>query len=259
MTNSQEVPSPPPVFPFHAGYEPLAVEETSAGETAPVERTGVPGQIGHQPIPVLAIAAQHLYMPFAELATLPPSQLLQELLGRVLVGGIGRLFFQRTPQLGRILWSQNGILQSALEGLDLMLFQSVLNELKALLQLPPMPLLKSRQFEVERLYGQTRLLLRLHLITGKLGEEATLQVLRGTALKFHQQQQLTTLSMDAVNLARQLQLKVSEIRIRAASNAQLQREQLEALPTLEQLVNNLQLQLQELRRLQTHPLDRPNP
>jgi hypothetical protein len=37
-------------------------------------------------------------------------------LGRVLIGGIGRLYFERQSEQGRILWSQDGVLQSVLEG-----------------------------------------------------------------------------------------------------------------------------------------------
>jgi type II secretory ATPase GspE/PulE/Tfp pilus assembly ATPase PilB-like protein len=164
----------------------------------------------------------------------------------VLAGGIGRLYFERQQQQGRILWSQNGVLQSVLEDLPLSAFQGIVNELKRLTNLPLTTVEEPKQVELERLYQEHRLLLRLRVMPGVHGEEATLQVLRGAALKFYQQQQLTRLSRDAVGIAQQLRHKLNELRERVNVNPSLNSNQVEALVTLNQLLENLDQQMKVL-------------
>lgn len=184
--------------------------------------------------------------PIATLAALSPQCLLQELLGRVLATGIGRLYFERHyPQLGRILWSQNGVVQCVLEDIPASVFQEVIDELKQLLHVPVTPVQQPTQVEIERQYQKNRLLLRLTVTPAAFGEEATLQVLRGTALKFYQQQQLSHLSRDALSIAQQLQSKLTEMQKRAAP--QLSRSELEALPALNELLERLNAQIEKLQ------------
>ncbi len=156
--------------------------------------------------------------PLSELGGLPPRSLMQELLQRAIEGGIGRLYFDRPePDRARILCSRDGILQAALDPLPPSTFQGVIDELKLLANLPLLPPVgKARQVEIERIYRSELLLLRLRIAPGRLGEEATLQVLRGAALKFHQRQQLAKLSQDAIDLTRQLQKKLAEMQVRAS-------------------------------------------
>lgn len=194
-------------------------------------------------LPEIEIQTNHLAEPVEVLAALSPQELLQELLGRVLYAGIGRLYFERQAHYGRVLWSQNGVLQSVLDRLEPDLFQGVLNELKHMTNLPMLTVQKPKQVEVERLYQQTRLLLRFKLMPTEHGEEATLQVLRGAALKFHQQQQIANLERDALTIAKQLQTKVSEIRDRARLEPGLNGAKLEALPALNQLLKHIEEQL----------------
>lgn len=201
-------------------------------------------------LPALKIQASHLNESLETLTALPAGQILQELLGRVLTGGIGRLYFQRLPDRGRILWSQNGIPQSILENLSLEKLQAVINELKALTHMPQVAVQKPKQVEIERQYQRQRLLLRLRLMPGKHGEEATLQVLRGAALKFYQQQQLTNLSRDALTIAQELQAKVDELQARTHSYPTLSPEQLKLLPALNEVIKNVEHQLELLRAIQ---------
>ncbi|MBE9050928.1 pilus assembly protein PilB [Nostocales cyanobacterium LEGE 11386] len=195
---------------------------------------------------VLQVQVPEQFSPMEILATLPPKKLLQELLGRVLGGGIGRLYLERQPYEGRILWSDNGVLQSILENLPLSVFQGVLNELKRFASLPVSKLAEPKQIEKECLYQQNRLLLRLRVMPGIYGEEATLQVLRGAALKFYQQQQLTRLSRDALGISQQLSFKLHELQQRLLLNPVMKSEQLEAVVTLNQLVTNLDQQIKIL-------------
>ncbi len=191
---------------------------------------------------VLDVESLHLSSPIEVLATLPAPQLLQELLGRVLLDGIGRLFFERHQSQGRILWSQDGVLKSMLEGIDIVLFQEVIDELKRLTDMPVCPVEQPKQVEVERIYQKTHLLLRLRVMAVGGKEEATLQVLRGAALRFYQQQQLSNLSRDALRLAEELQRKVNQIRDRT----RLSPLPLEGLPALEQVVRNVDDQIEAL-------------
>jgi hypothetical protein len=195
-------------------------------------------------VPPLVIQAQHLADPVEILATLPPPMLLQELLARVLVGGIGRLYFECHLQHGRVLWSQDGILQSILDSLPLPSFHQLLQELKEIAHASPSP--SPQQVEIERLYDRSRVLLRFRFMVGKYGEEATLQVLRGAALRFHQKQQLSTLKRDALGIAKQLQTKLNEIRDRAYAEPGLAAARFEALPGLNQLLQTIEDQLNEL-------------
>ncbi len=192
---------------------------------------------------VLQLQVPELFNPIEMLPTLPPKKLLQELLGRVLGGGIGRLYLERQPYEGRILWSDNGVLQSVLENLPLSVFQGVLNELKRFAALPVTRFAEPKQVEKECLYQQNRLLLRLRVMPGMYGEEATLQVLRGAALKFYQQQQLAGLSRDALGISQQLSFKLRELHQRLLLNPNPKSEQIEALTTLNQLVDNLEQQI----------------
>ncbi|HEY9674132.1 MAG TPA: hypothetical protein V6D11_22020 [Waterburya sp.] len=211
--------------------------------------TSVPKiSLSDETVPPLVVTALHLSRPIEYIGTLAAPQLLQELLGRVLIGGIGRLYFERQSEHGRLLWSQDGVLQSVLEGLSLSVFQGLIIELKHIFNLPSLPVVQPKQIEVERRYQQECLLLRLRVMPGTYGEEATLQVLRGVALKFYQRQQIEKLGQDALRLAQQLQRKLYEIRDRSYRYPL----PLETLPALNQQLRGLDEQLEALAELQTH-------
>jgi type II secretory ATPase GspE/PulE/Tfp pilus assembly ATPase PilB-like protein len=228
----------------------LSTEQKEAEIASPDQETTSTSEASPstEALPLLEVRALYLSRPIEVLATIPPSQLLQELLGRVLIGGIGRLYFERQPNQGRILWSQDGVLQSVLEGLTLQAFQGVIVELKRLVNLPLLPVMQPKQVEIERRYQQECLLLRLRVMPGTHGEEATLQVLRGVALKFYQRQQLEKLGQEALKLAQQLQRKLNEIRLRAHNNP----VPLEALPALSQMLQGLDKQMEALAKLQVN-------
>ncbi|HEY9635424.1 MAG TPA: hypothetical protein V6D14_18615 [Coleofasciculaceae cyanobacterium] len=227
---------------------PLAEQQTVGVVPSDIEGTSVSDVFpSSEAVPLLEVNALYLSRPIEFLATLAAPQLLQELLGRVLVGGIGRLYFERQPQQGRILWSQDGVLQSVLEGLTLRSFQGVILELKRLVRMSMLPVTQPKQVEIERRYQQEDLLLRLRVMPGTHGEEATLQVLRGVALKFYQRQQLEKLGQDALALAQQLQRKLNEIRDRSSRHP----IPLDALPALNQMLRRLDQQMEALTDLQT--------
>ncbi len=211
-------------------------------------------QKGSTPIPTqtlrrLEIHPTHLSDPPEVLAALSPKDLLQELLARILDWGIGRLYLERQSHQGRILWSQNGAVQAVLNDLELSKFEGVICELKALTESSTNLVQKTKQVEVERLYQNQRLLLRLRLIPGKHGEEATLQVLRGAALKFYKQQQLVSLEQEAMGFAQQLQNKINELYIHSHSQSILLPENLNTLPELMRSLKRMEHQLHELQSL----------
>lgn len=235
-TNPAPPTSPPKAETLLSRREP-SMPARERFKPAGAEVSPTPTQLS-----VLNVEALHLSSPVEVLATLPAPQLLQELLARVLLDGIGRLFFERNQSQGRILWSQDGVLKSVLEGIDIVLFQEVIDELKRLTDMPVCPVEQPKQVEVERIYQETHLLLRLRVMAVDGKEEATLQVLRGAALRFYQQQQLSTLSRDALRLAEELQRKVNEIRDRT----RLSPMPLEGLPALEKVIRNLDDQIEAL-------------
>lgn len=197
-------------------------------------------------VPQLDIQANYLSSPIDVLATLPAQEMLHELLARVLVGGIGRLYFECHPQYGRVLWSQDGVLQSVVDKLPLAVFNQLLTELKRVAELPLTALSKPQNAEIERLYDRNRVLLRFRFMPNQYGEEATLQVLRGAALRFYQRQQLSKLKRDALGIAKQLQTKLNEIRDRAYAEPGLAAARFEALPALNELLHNLEEQIDHL-------------
>ncbi|MBW4434086.1 MAG: pilus assembly protein PilB [Pelatocladus maniniholoensis HA4357-MV3] len=197
-------------------------------------------------LPILSVPTAEEFSPVETLLTLPPKKLLEELLGRVLAGGIGRLYLERLPYTGRILWSENGVLQSVLEKVPLSVFQGVMNELKRFGSLPVITLAEPKQVERECLYQQDRLLLRLRVMPGMYGEEATLQVLRGAALKFYQQQQLTRLSRDALSISQQLSYKLHELQERILVSRNVNSSQIESFNALNNLLQNLDQHIKKL-------------
>ena len=236
--NAQPSPAtvqPPPIPSIPKPKHSKASPPADLNAPAEVSPTSSPQQ-------VLEVKALHLSSPVEVLVTLPAPQLLQELLARVLLEGIGRLFFERQQLQGRILWSQDGVLKSIVEGIEPLLFQDVIDELKRLTEMPAGRVEQPKQVEVERIYRKTHLLLRLRVVPANGGEEATLQVLRGAALRFYQKQQLSNLSRDALRLAEELQRKVNEIRDRT----RLVPLPLESLPALEEVVRNVEDQIEAL-------------
>ncbi|MBE9013440.1 hypothetical protein IQ250_24925 [Pseudanabaenaceae cyanobacterium LEGE 13415] len=205
----------------------------------------------HSALPELTISTRYRDEPIALISQLPPSRLIQELLGRVLGNGIGRLFFERQEKHGRILWSQNGVLQSAIESVPLSKFQALLDELKQLTHLPLTPVTQVQQVEIERSYQRDRVLLRLRIMPSPTGEHATLQVLRGAALKFYQKQQLTSLSRDALGIAQKLQQKMDELHSHTQTATPLIVDQLQpdVVPALNQVLQIVEQQLTELKQI----------
>lgn len=182
-----------------------------------------------------------------------PRTLLQNLLLRVLEQGIGRLYFERQDRHGKILWSQSGVLQSITDNIPESQFQAVIDELKEMNHLPVVAANQPYQVELERIYRRERVLLRLRFMPTPRGEEATLQVLRGAALRFYQHQQLARLGRDALTIAQALRRKVNELRDRTHTLQKVPTDQVEMLPVLSQMLVQIERQLDEMQQDQSEP------
>ena len=176
------------------------------------------------------------------LANLPAKKLWDELLARVVKGGIGRLYFERNSEHGNVIWSQDGVLQSSLKQLDLVVFQNLIRELKSLARLPDFSIEKPKTIELERNYKQERLLFRCRFSRNAYGEEATVQVLRGKALKFYQQKQMDSLGEQALRLSQQLERKLNQIQ----ACTQINPSSLDFLPSLKRIQRKVEKQLELL-------------
>ncbi|MFZ4641229.1 MAG: hypothetical protein ACOYMP_12620 [Nodosilinea sp.] len=220
-------PAPTPVSP------PLPESALSTSEVSPL----VPLELE-----VLTVPTD----PLAEIHRLSPKALLAVLLHQVLAAGIGRLYFEHRPPRGRVVCSQDGQVRSILEDLEGTRLQEVINALKQLTAMPTMPANGSRQTETQRLYGQEPILLRLRVMPNDQGENATLQILRGAALRFYQKQQISELSRDALILAQQLQNRLQLIGQRSSQKFMFETPPLDTLVTLNTLLNTMASQTYQL-------------
>ena len=178
---------------------------------------------------------------------LTPKELTQILLKRIITQeGIGRLYLERQSATCRILWSKDGVVQSVVEDIAPQLFQGAINELKRIMSLSLIPVRKPKQVEIERIYNQKRILLRFRIMPGDHGEEATLQILRGAALKFYQQQQIDNISRDALGIAHDLQQRIDELRTQAQRNLDAQDTKQKTLPAIVTMLKQMEQQLHDI-------------
>ncbi|MFQ4135909.1 hypothetical protein PGN35_006270 [Nodosilinea sp. PGN35] len=250
-----ETPAPSPTA-ADPSVSPAAAPVSSASPPSPPTSSlpsanpSAEGAPASQPLELM-LAPGLSQMPVSQLHRLSPPQLTQALLHQVLNEGIGRLYIERRPTHGQVLWSKDGVVQAALQQLSLDQIQSVINELKRLTHLPLLPTAQPKQADIERLYKGDRVLLRLRLMPGTHGEEATLQVLRGAALKFYQQQQIKQMGEDALGVAQTLQKRISEIRQRARESLTIEPPSAQTLAALGQLLKTMEEQIEQIMQAST--------
>lgn len=166
----------------------------------------------HKPnIASLKVNARHQDQPLETLTDLTSEQLWQELLAKLLKEGIGRLFLERKKEFGRLIITNNGIVTSSLETVDLKIFNDIVKAVKILANIGENPLAKNRRIELKRIYQKQNLLLRFQLFPGKFGEEGNIQILRGKALSFYQEKQMNSLGEQVLRLTKQLDRKLHQI------------------------------------------------
>ena len=183
----------------------------------------------------------------SDLSQSNPKELTQSLLKRIITQeGIGRLYLERQSDTCRILWSKDGVVQSVVDNISPQLFQGVINELKRMMSLSLIPVRKPKQIEIERIHNQKRILLRFRVMPGEHGEEATLQILRGAALKFYQQQQIDNIGRDALGIAHDLQQRIDELRTQSQRNLDGQDTKQKTLPAIMNMLKQMEQQLNDI-------------
>ncbi|HHP7232819.1 MAG TPA: hypothetical protein ACFCUY_18425 [Xenococcaceae cyanobacterium] len=160
---------------------------------------------------LLEVKAKYINESVDTLSSLAPQQLWQELLARILEGGIGRLYLERHPYHGRILWSRDGVVQSSLDRVEISVFNHIIQEIKILGKQPLTPVEKAKKVATEKFYNQERILLRIEYFLNQYGEEITIQILRGKALKFYEQRQIKRMMEQAVTLSQKLEKVLKKI------------------------------------------------
>ncbi len=225
MREVPSAPSPP------AAPSPTATPVTPA--SAPTQTPAAPGDDSDDDISRL-------------LCALPPKVLMQALLDKVIGDGIGRLYLKHQAPSNRILWSRNGVLEGLIEPVESQVLQAVINEFKQLTHVALTPVTLPKQVEIERTHNGQRILLRLKIIPGVESEQATLQVLRGAALQFHQQQQMDRLGRHALDAAQILQHRLNSMRDRARKSLDFQPTRSKTLSALVKLLKELDIQVQEI-------------
>ena len=241
------VPPPAPPSPSEPVLEVSEVSPTVAATPPPPAPPPVPS-----PPPAAMVADE----PAADdshdddisrlLCALPPKVLMQALLDKVIGDGIGRLYLKHQAPSNRILWSRNGVLEGLIEPVDSQVLQAVINEFKKLTHVAVTPVTQPKQVEIERTQNGQRILLRLKIIPGVETEQATLQVLRGAALQFHQQQQMDRLGRHALDAAQILQQRLNAMRDRARKSLDSPPGRSRTLSALVKLLKELDIQVQEI-------------
>ena len=226
-----------------------AAEITDAAPPADF-KLAEPAEPAESDEPLHVIPPEPPNLPVSMLVMLPPERLLPALLARVLSNGIGRLFFERREKDGSILYSQDGVQQAVLDALPVELFEATLARLKQFVRFEDDELGDApgsqRETDSEFLYRDERVLLRLRVMAGNYGEEATLQVLRGRAMDFYQEQKLAEWSLAALSSAKLLKDCVRKIRSAYQSPLLTADRDLRFLPQLEQLLDRLETEMEEL-------------
>ncbi len=159
----------------------------------------------------LKVNSSYQDQPLESLTDLTSEQLWQELLVRLIKDGIGRLFLERKKEFGRLIITNNGVVTSSLETVDLEVFNDIFKAVKILANIGENPLEKNRRIELKRIYQKQNLLLRFQLFPGKFGEEGNIQILRDKALSFYQEKQMNSLGEQVLRLTKQLDRKLHQI------------------------------------------------
>lgn len=163
--------------------------------------------------PTIEIQAKQTPESLDNLANLEPTELWQELLAKILDGGIGRLYLERYPNYGRIIWSRDGVIQLSLDNVKLNVFEQIIQEIKSLGKQPLSQIKKMKKIAMERIYNQERIMLLIQFLVGQSGDEITIQVLRGQALDFYEQRQIEKSLEQAIYFAEKMEKTLRKIRM----------------------------------------------
>ena len=169
-----------------------------------------------------------------------PEMLWQQLLQKIISGEIDKLYFQYKSDSCSILSGLAGKVDPLLKQIDREVFQEVVRQVKTMAKLPPTKIDKHKKVAVPKLYNGERVLLRIEFFPSRYGEEITMQVLQGEALKFYEQRQADRTIEQALGLGVKLE--------RALSKVVVYRNSIEAndLDALNSLVRQIEQKLKSL-------------
>ncbi len=179
------------------------------------------------------------------LAKLSHKQLWQELLTIILKREVDTLILKTNSDYGSIFSELNRQKQSILERVNLNTFTQLLNEIKVLAKLAPIPLEQPKKVAIEKVYNGERILLRLEFILARWGEEVIVQILRGELLESYEQKQMDKMLEQALALATKLEKTLKKMRICANY------VDVKELNTLQSIQQEIDLQLQLLSKKNT--------
>ena len=134
-----------------------------------------------------------------------PEILWQQLLSKIVSGQIDKLYFQHKENFGSILSGHSGAVSPLLDKLDIAVFEAIVNQIKVMAKLPLKKLDKYRKVAIPKLYNKDRVLLRVEFFPSRHGEEITMQMLQGEALRFYEQRQADRTMEQAISLSQKLE------------------------------------------------------
>ena len=163
--------------------------------------------------PIIDVQAQNVDKYLESFKNLPPRQLWQKLLNTILEEGTGKLCLQQNLNSGSIIYYQNEIAQSSLKKLPLDTFEAIIKEIKIMAQLPSNKLERAKKIAVKKFHNYQKVLLRIELLIGEFGEEATVQIMSGRALKIYEQKQSDKTLEQAISLGKKLEKALIKINL----------------------------------------------
>lgn len=198
---------------------------------------------------LLEVKAEHINDSIEALSSLAPQELWQELLARIINGGIGRLYLERHLNHGRIICSKDGVLQSSLEQVELGVFNQIIQEIKVVGKQPPTPIEKTKKVAIEKLYNGERILIRIEFFLNQYGEEITVQILRDKALRFYEQRKVKKTMEQALFLSQKLEKTLKKM-VFCSSPCELTQ-----LSSLKSVLEKIQKQIELLENKTKKPLE----
>ena len=198
---------------------------------------------------LLEVKAQYINDSIEALSSLAPQELWQELLARIINGGIGRLYLERHLNYGRIICSKDGVLESSLDQVELSVFNQIIQEIKVVGKQPPTPIEKTKKVAIEKFYNGERILIRIEFFLNQYGEEITVQILRDKALKFYEQRKVKKTMEQALFLSQKLEKTLKKMVFCRVSG------ELTQLSSLKSVLEKIQKQIELLENKTKKPLE----
>ncbi|GEM_PF-5072665 len=190
----------------------------------------------------LNLSFNYLAKPTQNLINLPSDQLISELLARIIKEKINQINIENLKNYGRISWQKNKETLVIIDQIPKKKLQTIINEVKKLLFLPPQPVIKVKKMESLRTYKKSKILLRLKLVPSHQGEQVFLYLFWGKILQDYQDYQLNRLGQEGLTICDKLEEKIKQV-IQRSQFYELEDKE---LPFLHQLQDKMYYQIELL-------------